>query len=1222
MRNVFWHLAAACLIFAGCDMTHISKDDQSARRAAQEAEEAGMSEEEMLALEKDGHFLKLVNMPANTQSRNTQSAGVHNSAQEIGKMDAKNAVKIYRADGKTSVYINLVYTQGGAFEEDGPFYVSVAVYIDALTWIDLKKDAGVLVQFTEGRGTLDVLTLPEGAISPNWPVSPDGGADGDDAGDGWWGEGDGRSPDEILDDIADQVAEMEANGHYIQLYHLPAGVLPETITGTGVTDGTKSVAVPDAKTPVLLAPDGVYINAYIPLVKPAGGEFTRAGQFIVFFTVQIDALTKITVTRAHNVIVNFVEGRGTLDVEHLLRDNPDIAEVVPDTDNEDAIADIIQRPHIRFYNIPRSVSVNSFSSIAISNAERIVGRADYETVAIRKDVLTAEAFIAITDNKAGYFGESGAFYVSFSIIIDALTKIIVQPSYAALYTFADGVAEVDVSLAPPAPARPPVIPHCLTIGGLPNVTGNTNIFNVLIYNSAGIVAKCPDYTKIYTIPYNGGQIAVIPLVYDNNKAFTGKEYDDNGNFIVTFSIYPDASTVISVTVENNFITSFANGNAYVDISNIPPVPRNCLVITNLPSNTQMTDISSVFIHSQAGKIAQCQGYDLVTSTVSGNTAALRIPLVYMDADLGNFAETGSYYVAFDLNVDALTRVVVREIEHIAVSFVNGNGTLDARNLPQALPIPYLTIMGLPFNTAKGNFSEVFVYNAAGKLAKCNDYLSILITRNAATATAFIPLVYNNNSSEFFRDSGEFVITFTINIDINTVIIKQRTDNLAVQFTDGSANYNIADGLGYISGGLLSYTDLGAPIIKAGTIFEMNGGYEKITANAPVQNQSFNTTRVIYVYAAKSVGNLSFIYSDTAPVWNAAKRGYYNGNNRALYKLLYIKDTVVKYAAKTYISDSFKNFDHYVVDNPALSGATNLVYSLNGAANPAPASYSAAAGWYLLQLRGAGGGGSGGLNGHGGSDPSGAAGGAGGAIAEFVYFSSTTALSTFTGSGGGGAGYNGGAHYQGAGGGGGGSGTFVYSLAGYFLCAGGGGGAGGGSAGDGGGAGGGAGGSIGSGGGGGGGGYGDENSNGYPDDRGTPGGAGGGISGGAGGSDSYDFTPGANAGYALSTSTGMEYRGAHCPGDEWGGWGGHGGQAAFAQYNAPNDWKNTNNANGQGAGGTFGDPSQGTKGGDGGNNRNAVRGGGGPGGAGGIPADDTRGCGTHGTPGSLSIHKIF
>jgi hypothetical protein len=73
----------------------------------------------------------------------------------------------------------------------------------------------------------------------------------------------------------------------------------------------------------------------------------------------------------------------------------------------------------------------------------------------------------------------------------------------------------------------------------------------------------------------------------------------------------------------------------------------------------------------------------------------------------------------------------------------------------------------------------------------------------------IPLVYSAGG-EYFRDSGRFVVTFTVNADINTVITKTRGDAPAVLFTDGSGTVDLSSGYGYFSGGLVNPADTAAP----------------------------------------------------------------------------------------------------------------------------------------------------------------------------------------------------------------------------------------------------------------------------------------------------------------------------------------------------------------------------------------------------------------------------
>lgn len=1046
------------------------------------------------------------------------------------------------------------------------------------------------------------------------------------------------------DDIARQVAEMERNGHYLMLYHLPSGVTKDLVKNVAVSDGSTAVALPDRATPILVAPDSVYANVYIPLAAVSGGQFSRTGSFITAFSVHIDALTKITVTSAHNVLVNFVDGKGTLDIEKLIKTNPDIVQAIPDPEAEQNINDITSSGgYIRFFNLPRNVSKNSFSNISVSNAAGIIGRpADYQAIAVRKNVLDAEAFVAANALSGARFSESGSFFVAFSVVADAVTHIIVQPSYASLYEFVEGAASVDVSGAPQAPVKPPVIPHALLITGLPLTTGPANVHDVLIHNSAGPVAKCADYSKVSMLSYNGSRAAAVPLVYDNNRAFNGLDFADSGNFIVSFTVYPDAERVISVSLENYCLVPFTGGNAVVDVSNIPPVPRNCLTITNLPANVQPRDVASVFVWNQAGKVAKCQGYNLLEIVPTGpSTANLIIPLVYDNADTVLFAETGPYFVTFDLNIDALTRLTVNEAEKVLVSFTGGKGVLDAATLTPALPLPYFTLIGLPRNTVRGNISNVLVYNSVGVIAKCADYQGIIITRNDESASAMIPLAYQA-TNEYFRDTGHFIVTFTVNGDIFFQLTKTREDELVVEFIDGSGEFDLSAEFGFFSGGLVNPGDTAAPVLKSGTVFEMNRRYVKLTANTPVQNAAFPTARVVYVYATLSGSSFWFSYSDTPPVWNESKKGWYLGESRALYKMVYLKDPETRYVAKTYIADDWQAYERYTINDINYTNIdlqAQKVYSLSGSANPARQTYTVTSGWHVMHLAGGGGGGGGGIDGHDSANYVGGHGGAGGAICELVYMPEAAPLAVFTGSGGYASGYIVYGEYQSAGGGGGGSGTYLYSANGYFLCAGGGGGGGGASAsGNRIGGGGGAGGSVGSGGGGGAGtGYNDSwyqtgagagNSfSGGGNHLSSNGGKGGGYNGGAGGI-TNSFTGSANPfGNPLTetpitaSGAGVYWEPGNALGYTTGTHLGKGAGAGYAEYNNSllYPWKSTNDANGTGGAGAAN--GNGANGGAGGNNRNALRGGGGAAGVRGAAVDGTGSAGSAGGSGFVSIYHL-
>jgi hypothetical protein len=1026
----------------------------------------------------------------------------------------------------------------------------------------------------------------------------------------------GLTPEQIEEIIekqrenAEAVAEMERNGRYLLVTHLPVGVRPEFVSGVRITDGSGQVAFADPQAPVLVDYEPVsFRNAYIPLVSQTGVPFARTGSFYAEFSVRIDALTKIFVRAEHMALVSFSEGRGTLDLELLFLlaevtggpplivpvDNPD-PEAAAQAAAEEAAANqqieeiVSTGGYIRFYNLPRTISKSKFSGVSVlSGLSSAVARpSDYEAIAVRKDGLAAEAFVPLAMSRGdGLFRESGSYYVFFSITVDALKQISVSAGNPLLADFLDGCTHIDASVIPPLPLPPPLLPHHLTVTGLPASASPANFADVLIHNSAGTAAKCADYAKITVKDYNGKKAAVIPLVYDNSGGFNGQDFSDSGFFLVTFSFVSDAVENIIVLPQNNCVASFSAGSAALDVSSIPPVPHKYLAVSNLPPNTQELNVSDVFVWNQAGKIAQCENYGLLLFENTPSATTLKIPLVYSADKTRLFGETGAFSVTFDLNVDALTRITVSEKEKVLVSFVDGSGSLNAETLPQALPVPYLTITGLPANTAKNNFSEVFLYNAAGKIARCADYLAIVISRGPDSASAMIPLVYDATPAEYFRDSGLFAASFTINVDINTQIIRTRADALPASFTDGSGQIDLSSGYGYFSGGLVNPGDASPPVVKKGTVFEINGSYAVIKNDTPVKPASFAYSSALYLYAVQKIGAVEFEYSATAPAYDAARKGYYSGDARALYKMVLLKDTVDKYLAKTFIDDPWRDFETYAIDKPDIAPTISggAFYSLSGSGNPLPQAVTLPPGVYVFVLKGAGGGGGGG--------GSYSTGGQGGRVSELVTVSASTPVTVFTGQGG-----NGPRASSTPGGGGGGSGSFVFSEAKrYLLCAGGGGGGSSYTAGHGG-----AGGSIGSGGGGSGGYHIYELSDGPINSRegndGTTGGAGGGYSGGCFYRNPYlQYTfpyafPIANKwGYA-DTNTIFSSNGQNHS------------TAAYAGYDGPDSWKNTNGANGFGSGSEYPAP--------GGNNRNSTRGGGANG----------KASFNNGDSGSVLIYRMF
>jgi hypothetical protein len=178
------------------------------------------------------------------------------------------------------------------------------------------------------------------------------------------------------------------------------------------------------------------------------------------------------------------------------------------------------------------------------------------------------------------------------------------------------------------------------------------------------------------------------------------------------------------------------------------------------------------------------------------------------------------------------------------------------------------------------------------------------------------------------------------------------------------------GGGYMLLGIVNMKTAGAPSIEIGSRLEINGAFYKAVANEGVSGSPGNGTN--YVYAVPSGGSAGFAYSTAAPVWSAAKGGWYNGNNRAILRFEYASgayNNKIMMDGFNYdsILEAFKKMAGF--DIPPDSAARTLVYSKT---TEGEASVTLGEGIYEVRMRG-GKGGDGGM----GGTPHGSAGSVGG-----------------------------------------------------------------------------------------------------------------------------------------------------------------------------------------------------------------------------------------------------
>jgi len=76
----------------------------------------------------------------------------------------------------------------------------------------------------------------------------------------------------------------------------------------------------------------------------------------------------------------------------------------------------------------------------------------------------------------------------------------------------------------------------------------------------------------------------------------------------------------------------------------------------------------------------------------------------------------------------------------------------------------------------------------------------------------------------------------------------------------------------------------APDVKVGSVFENNGSLFIVegTDITPTGYSGISDSTTFYLYYDESAEE--FIYSETAPIWNDALQGWYNGNDRAFFSM--------------------------------------------------------------------------------------------------------------------------------------------------------------------------------------------------------------------------------------------------------------------------------------------------------------------------------------------------
>ncbi len=151
---LLWILVAA---LSACDMTYIDRNNDDSSNEGSRT----ITEDERDEYEKTGRFLKIINLPLNTQIKNVVSVEVANSASTIASLNENDVIRILKeAGGSCTVYLPLVYEDDNSeFTETGSFFTAFSIHVDAVTSYTVNLSDKLIVSFVEGRGSLDINDL-------------------------------------------------------------------------------------------------------------------------------------------------------------------------------------------------------------------------------------------------------------------------------------------------------------------------------------------------------------------------------------------------------------------------------------------------------------------------------------------------------------------------------------------------------------------------------------------------------------------------------------------------------------------------------------------------------------------------------------------------------------------------------------------------------------------------------------------------------------------------------------------------------------------------------------------------------------------------------------------------------------------------------------------------------------------------------------------------------
>ena len=672
--------------------------------------------------------LTISGLPAHTRPENISGVFIYNQEGVIAGADY-SAVSANASEDSAILRIPLLGAASvAAFTDTGTFHVGFVVNVDALIRINVKWEDGVTVFFDSGNGSIDISDIP---IKPKILV-----------------------PSLTITGLPPNTG----GGHFLDL------ALWNTTGRVAriIDSGEITVSVGDNSS-----------TAIIPLMRQTSDEWFRdSGVFILSFDLSVDALTRITLTRELGVSVALASGSGSFSLSDI-----------PSPPQE-------RRPYLTITGLPPNTRPEHFSGIALWNSVGRVARIDDRdeiTVSVSGDSATAQIPL-MRQTSDDRFRDSGVFILSFDLSVDALTRITLSRERGVSVALGSGSGSFDISDIPSLPLEKR---SYLTLTGLPSNTLPRHFSDVTLWSSSGRVATIRDSGEIMISVSGNSATARIPLMLQSS----GDWFRDSGVFILSFDLNIDALTRITLTRERAVSVILVLGNGSLDILNIPdPIQerRPYLAVTGLPPNTLPAHFSDFALWNSSGRIARIGNHEDITVSTSGDSAMAKIPLTRQTSDEW-FRDSGVFFLSFDISVDALTRITLTRERSVSVLLTSGSGSFSISDIPAPpqVQIPYLTLMGLPPNTQPEHFSDIALWNTVGRVARIGDHGGITISAYGNSSTAIIPLT-RQNSDEWFRDSGVFILSFDLNVDALTRINLTRERGISVSLNSGNGSFDLSN----------------------------------------------------------------------------------------------------------------------------------------------------------------------------------------------------------------------------------------------------------------------------------------------------------------------------------------------------------------------------------------------------------------------------------------------